>query len=342
MLAEEVGAHASAGSHARSALDAAARGTRLTQGLLSSSSQQLLQPEATAPDKMLAFLTRSFEAKRDFRIRLLTQMEPGTPPVFADTSHLQTALLNICENAQEAMLPDGGTVTVRVHAKNALSPSGTGVMGRFVVFSVVDEGGGMTPDVMARAREPFFTTRGERFRSGLGLSMADGFARQSGGELNLESSPGRGTTVELCLPAAEPDLADEGCTPLNRPMRILVVDDAADQLAMLEELLLDEGCNVTALANPADAAAALRSGERFDILITDYIMPGVSGMDLIEDAFAQQPGIMALLITGAPNTPLRPDAAGSLSLLRKPFRADQLLRRVRQMARAAEHTTVIS
>ena len=134
---------------------------------------------------------------------------------------------------------------------------------------------------------------------------------------------------------------DDDLAPLNRPVRVLVVDDAADQLGMLEELLRDEGCTVTALADSRQAAAALRSGERFDMLITDYIMPGANGMDLIEDAFQQQPGIMALLITGNPNAPMRTQAQGSLSLLRKPFRADQLLRQVRRMARAAEHTTLI-
>ena len=199
MLAEEVEGDATAEPHARSALDAAARGTRLTQGLLSSSSQQLLQPETVLPERKLARLARMFEAKRNPRIRLMIEGGARHPPGACRCGPPAVRLAQyLRERAGGHAARWRGTVTVRAFARDALSP-GVGTTGRFVVFSVTDDGAGMTPDVLARAREPFFTTKGERFRSGLGLSMADGFARQSGGELTLESSAGKGTTVELSL-----------------------------------------------------------------------------------------------------------------------------------------------
>ncbi len=335
LLADEVNPETVAGGHALSALTAAARGTKLTQGLLSSSSQQVLQPARLAPDRVLAELRAAFEKLRDGAVTVATAPEHDVPDVFVDGDHLQSALLNLCQNGQEAMLPAGGTLTLRAYARSGLLASSGRERSRYVVLCVTDEGHGMSPDIMARAREPFFTTKGERFRSGLGLSMADGFARQSGGELRLESSPEGGTSVEIWLPAAEAP-AEDVRPSLGGVVEVLLVDDAVEQLAMFQDAISEAGFAVTAVPSAEEALALLRAGRRFDLLVSDFIMPGSNGVELIGAALRYQPAMAALMITGAPDASRLAALPSTVDILCKPFRVDQLLRQMRQTIKSRE------
>ncbi len=322
--------------HARAAMDAALRGARLTSGLLSFSSKQSLRAEPVAPGPLLDRVRSVFDSAGDGKTALVTEVAPDTPDAFVDAAQLETALSNLCLNGHEAMLPAGGVLTVRVSAADRLPAAGAGGASRFVVFAVVDSGHGMDDQVAAQAREPFFTTRGTRMRLGMGLPMADGFARQSGGELRLRSSAGSGTTVELWLPAVMAEPAPLCRAPIAL-QRVLLVEDNPDLLELFAEVLADAGFQVTKATDAEQALTWLRGTIRFDLLVTDYIMTGLNGLQLIDLARGLQPAAKALLVTGdAEDTRLAP--AGSISVLRKPFRADQLISQARLLTVDAAKT----
>jgi CheY-like chemotaxis protein len=201
----------------------------------------------------------------------------------------------------------------------------------YVVVAVTDTGAGMDEATIAQAFEPFFTTKG-RDGTGLGLSMVQGFAAQSGGAVAVRSVPGHGTTVELRLPAARPASVRAGppanMVKLQGSGRILLVDDDADVRLIVGAFLKGVGFQVAVAANGAEALALVTSGEHFDLLVTDHLMPGMTGMDLIDRVRAIQPGFPALVITGfaAPgDVQVLPE---SVTVLRKPFQRPQLIEAV--------------
>ena len=325
--------------HVKAAMDAASRGARLTSGLLSFTSKQVLRPESVSPALLLAAVCDSFEATGFPETKLVTEVEPGTPFAFADQGQLRLAMVNLCFNGHEAMLPAGGTLVLRAFAavggstqrrdgpaegRDRTSP------GRYVVFAVTDAGHGMSSDIIEQAREPFFTTRGARLRLGMGLPMADGFARQSGGELRLLSSDGHGTTAELWLPAAAVQ-ARPNRRPAGSEPKILLVEDTPDLLILFGDFLVEAGFDVTRAADPEEALRSLRSPTLYDLLITDYAMPGMNGAQLIAHACDLQPGLRSLIVTGDADEAYFIGEPNAVSVLRKPFRADQLLHHAREL-----------
>jgi CheY-like chemotaxis protein len=258
-------------------------------------------------------------------IELQVLVSRDMPDINVDPSHLQTALLNLAINAGHAM-PDGGRLVIEAKA-HPQPGSREGV----VVIAMTDTGVGMDPVTLARATEPFFTTKGPG-GTGLGLPMAQGFARQSGGDLRLTSVVGQGTRVELVLPAFARTclLLPDPTQTADGAGRVLVVDDVADVLDGTARFLRRAGFLVTSAADGDAALALLASGARFDVLVTDYAMPGLSGVDLVSLAREMQFGLPAIVVTGFAEVDL--DRISTIAaVLRKPFSAEQLVGTVRQL-----------
>ncbi|MBS0297545.1 MAG: PAS domain S-box protein [Proteobacteria bacterium] len=308
--------------------EAAHRGASLTRQLLAFSRRQSLTPEPVAIDAMMpAFrdlLDRSIGAGVDMRF----DIEPGLA-VEADLRQLELALLNICLNARDAM-GQGGRLTLKAE-RRAVKDGPDEISGDFVAISISDTGTGIPAELINRVFEPFFTTKEVGRGTGLGLSQAYGFARQSGGTLTIESKEGEGTTVTFLLPethvaaasiggrAAEPrqDLAGH---------RLLVVEDDPRVAEVTCALLREAGAEVT---HAADAHAALRAlaGGKFDLVFSDVVMPGGrNGFDLAREINQSWPHLPVLLTTGygGPNA----GAGSEFRILSKPYAPEDLRRAV--------------
>jgi PAS domain S-box-containing protein len=261
------------------------------------------------------------------RIEIRVDMTEDLPAARVDPNQLEVALLNLAVNARDAM-PGGGTIGISAKAIDAEEGQGL-ASGRYVCLSVADTGMGMSPETLARAVEPFFSTKAVGKGTGLGLSMVHGLAAQSGGQLTLESAPGKGTKATLWLPAAdslqrgEGAAAEEKATRLRALSVILVDDDdlvRAGAAAMLEDL----AHTVVQFSSGARALDYLASGAACDVLVTDQRMPSMTGTELVRRARALLPGLPAVLISGYTQDI---DFEG-LPRLAKPFRAADLAQAV--------------
>jgi CheY-like chemotaxis protein len=252
-------------------------------------------------------------------------------------------LVNLATNARDAM-PKGGMLVLSAAAE-LVSEAGTHPAGlepgRYLRLVVKDTGTGMDAATLARVTEPFFTTKPQGQGTGLGLAMARGFAEQSGGALQLESEPGRGTTVTLWLPGAEPSAAAarlcvrsvaEPDDPTCASHRVLVVDDDPLVREVLAEQLRAAGFDVLRAASGTEALALLAAGEHIDVLVTDLSMPGLDGLAVIREVQGRIPGLPAVLLTGyaGDSTALAASGAvsGSFALLRKPVSGQVLAGRL--------------
>jgi signal transduction histidine kinase/CheY-like chemotaxis protein len=225
--------------------------------------------------------------------------------LLADRRQLETVLLNLATNARDAM-PSGGDLVISA-GRTQLERKGEGPglkAGRYLRLAVTDTGVGIRPQDLARVAEPFFTTKPRGKGTGLGLSMAKTFAEESGGGLEIESEPGRGTTVTLWLPEAEPPVPAEPAAgaPRAEPgapgRRVLVVDDDEQVRDVLMTTLQDAGFVTLGAENGPRALAYLDGGLGLDALVTDFSMPGMNGLDLIHEAHARRPGLPSILLTG--------------------------------------------
>jgi signal transduction histidine kinase/ActR/RegA family two-component response regulator len=300
------------------AINAAMRGSSLTQHLLSYSRKQMLRPEriAIGPflEDMQKLLSRTLGPHIDIKVAV-----NHAPCVLADSGLLQTALLNLAINAAHAM-PRDGTLNMDTREERE---AGT----LWVVIAITDTGTGMDEAVRAQAVEPFFTTKGLD-GSGLGLSMVQGFAEQSGGRLQIMSTLGQGTTVELWLPAAINGSANQtsgGDTTQQAPARILLVDDSADILITTGAFLEKAGFTVVRVVSGDQALALLASGEHFDALVTDHAMPGLNGADLIAEARAIHPDLPCVIITGFAAVNFEDRLPDGTPVLHKPFQRAELI-----------------
>ncbi len=315
------------------ALQSAERARLLVQRLLAFARRQHLEARAVDLSMLVLGMLDLIGRSLGRRIEVGVDMAPALPAARVDPNQLEVALLNLVLNARDAM-PDGGTISIS--AKPAeVQGEGKGVPpGRYVCLTVADTGMGMSRETLARAVEPFFSTKGIGKGTGLGLSMVHGLAAQSGGQLTLESAPGEGTRATLWLPAAE-DLpsalkAPKGEKLLGRPLSILLVDDddlvRAGAAAMLEAA----GHTVIQFASGARALDYLNSGGVCDVLVTDQRMPCMTGAELVRRARASRADLPAVLITGFTNA--ADTGADGLPRLAKPFRAADLARIVAEAA----------
>jgi PAS domain S-box-containing protein len=319
---------------------AAMRAGRLTQQLLTFARKQRLEPRLININNLVFDFSEMLVRTLGGKIELRLDLRPGLPSCMLDPTHLEMALLNVLINARDAM-PDGGEVTVAtsiVRGEDRLKvhdlPHGT-----YVSLCVIDKGTGMAPEVLRRATEPFFTTKGPG--TGLGLAMVHGFVQQSHGRLEIASHPGEGTKVTMIFPIADnaagladatagDAAADDAGASAARP-GVLVVEDNDDVRELAEQVLGMEGYAVQSAASGEQALDLLRQGARADLLFTDVIMPGgMNGLELVERARALRPGLPVLVTTGYMDELPQGGRSGGLSILAKPYRQEELLERVRK------------
>ncbi|HUB48804.1 MAG TPA: CHASE3 domain-containing protein [Acetobacteraceae bacterium] len=322
-------------------LDCALNGAALTQRLLAFARRQPLQPAVIDLNEYLPVHVSLLQRTLGETVTVDVALGPDLWLVHADPSQIVDVLLNLAINARDAM-PHGGRLSVATTnitldaAFCSRNPEAS--PGEHVMLSVADTGIGMSPEVLARAVEPFFTTKPPGKGSGLGLSTIYGFARQSGGYLDIESEPGKGTIVRLYLPRTQADRS----TGLERQVRapplprgkesILVVDDNDAMRTTAARNLAALGYHVRLASDGPSALAILQAGERFDLLFTDMVMPhGLSGYQLAEAARLLQPDLQVLFTTGFAPEDDTETGVMEAGALRKPYRRRELAEKVRAM-----------
>ncbi|TDH64697.1 response regulator [Dankookia rubra] len=321
------------------AVQGAQRGAALTQRLLAFARRQDLRPEpvdlAALVEGMGDLLRRSLGP----RVELAVEAAAGLPKAMADPNQLELALLNLAVNARDAM-PEGGRLTIRLDAvaPDAV-PSLAGTAACYLRLRVADTGTGMDAATLARAVEPFFSTKPVGQGTGLGLSMAHGVARQLGGDLRLSSTPGEGTTAELLLPAAVAGPGAEaaaeaaavpGPATAAPPSRVLLVDDDPLIIRSTADMLEDLGHTVLEAESGAKALALLADGATVDLLVTDYAMPGMTGLEVALAAQRLRPGLQVVLASGFVDL-ANGSAPADLPRLTKPYRQEELARVIDQV-----------
>ncbi|MGN2250271.1 ATP-binding protein [Frateuria sp. GZRe14] len=316
-------ADARAGRLIDGALQSAERAKTLVQRLLGFARRQTLQTQAVDLERLLEGMHDLIRSSVGSTIELHTVCPSHLPQAVADPNQLELALLNLCVNARDAM-PKGGTLTIAADVV-APGPEQSELPQReYVRVSVTDTGTGMDQQTLARAIEPFFSTKETGRGTGLGLSMVHGLAGQLGGHFAISSTPGKGTRVELWLPKASGATASirretqpERLRTPTRALNVLLVDD--EQLvrdgtaAMLREL----GHRVVEVGGAGEALEKLQDGLQIDVVVTDYKMPRMDGAELARRLRRVQPALPVLLITGYSG---HADDTRGLSRLAKPFR----------------------
>ena len=333
------------------ALTAAERGAALTQRLLAFARRQELRPEAVRiPDLVLGMrdlLTRALGPG----VQIVEAFDPDLPAVLIDANQLELALLNVSVNARDAMPDEGGALTIRgarVRIKGGEPDAPKDLHpGQYVRVSVADNGAGMDEEVLARATEPFYTTKGVGKGTGLGLSMVHGLAAQTGGALQLSSQPGVGTCVDLWIPVAEHAAVSPGVRGLasalqpgpepsqgDRVLTILLVDDdslvSAGTTAMLEDL----GHTVREAASAAEALAMLDGDRAIELVITDHVMPGMSGVELARRLRDMRPDLRVILASGYADLVVGDKLDFHLPRIPKPFLQADISRAISQAIEA--------
>lgn len=317
------------------AVQGAERGAALTQRLLSFARRQELKPETIEISALVESMEGLLQRALGPTVALDKDIPRDLPPLLVDANQLELALLNLAVNARDAM-PAGGTV--RISASSALVDGADGARmglqpGAYLCICVKDEGEGMDEATLSKATHPFFTTKGPGKGTGLGLSMVHGLAAQSKGKLNITSKVGAGTNVELWLPQA---VGSPTATPREQQPAalaaedvgarcILVVDDdvlvSTGTAAMLEDL----GYSVIQAHSGVDALAALNSGAKIDLVLTDHVMPGITGLQLAMQLRSLSPQLPVVLASGYADWP-EGEPAADWPRLAKPFSQSELAR----------------
>lgn len=308
------------------ALQSADRARTLVQRLLAFARRQPLDRQPVALGPLVEGMHRLLQSTLGPRIEVTVEVAPDLPAALGDANQIELALLNLAVNARDAM-PEGGRLTVTLAERDLASAEGDLAAGRYVALTVRDTGEGMDADTLRRATEPFFSTKAKGAGTGLGLSMVHGLAGQLGGALSIESEPGRGTAIELLLPATEAAASaatPEGEAASNEPMRVLLVDDDALVRFTTARMLIDQGHHVIECGSGAEALAALDEGLTPDLLVCDQVMPQMSGTQVIAAVRERLPGTGLLMISGYPLGDDR--RSPGLQRLPKPFTAAELAR----------------
>jgi PAS domain S-box-containing protein len=306
------------------ALQGARRGAALTQRMLAFARRQELKLIPLDVRDVVQQMTNLLQSSLGPSVRVETHFPPELPKVVADANQLELALLNLAINGRDAM-PNGGTITISA-TRRADAPGLKA--GNYLCVSVTDTGTGMDEETLKRAIEPFFTTKGVGKGTGLGLPMVHGMAEQSGGTLLLKSRPGHGTSAELCLPIARGEAASAAQEPIaqtlhtDRKLAILTVDDdplvALNTAALLEEL----GHTVYSAPSGLHALDILRREKKIDLLITDQLMPDMTGSELASRIRQENANMPIILATGYAE--LAPGEGEGWPRLAKPFSQHQL------------------
>src|SRR5438309_5033903 len=301
---------------AQAIVQAATNAASLTSQLLAFARRQPLKPEQIDVNLLIVEMAELIQGTVGERIMLVTELHPHSCRIEVDRAQLQSALLNIASNARDAM-PDGGSLTVRT----ALESSAEGPA--MIAITLTDTGTGIDAQTADRIFEPFFTTKGTGMGTGLGLSQAYGFATQSGGEVRVDSAPGEGTSLTLLQPCVEPDgpastVAGPSSFAALPPSAILVVEDNEDVGAFAETLLGELGHEVTR-ARTGEEALDLARARKFDVVLSDVVMPGMGGLRLAEILSREQPSLPVVLATGY-SQEITQAGSGGRPVILKPYR----------------------
>ncbi|WP_373324018.1 PAS domain-containing protein [Methylobacterium hispanicum] len=327
--------------------DTVDRAARLTSQLLAFARRQPLKPEVFDLRERLSDVADMLNAVTGARIRLAVEVPDGACHVRVDQAQFETALINLAVNARDAM--DGeGRLTLRLACGRPLPGirGHAGALGPFAAVSVVDEGVGIALGLLDRIFEPFFTTKETGKGTGLGLSQVIGFAKQSGGDIEVASEVGRGTTFTLYLPQVDPPVwNDDAGSPGadaeddERGLCVLVVEDNLEVGRFCTQLLEDLG-HGTVWAHNAEAALAEveRTPFRFDAVFSDVVMPGIGGVALARRLRTSHPELPVILTTGYSDALARDDAHG-FELVRKPYSAEQVARALRAVVARHRHAS---
>ena len=323
--------------------DTVDRAARLTGQLLSFARRQSLMPEVFDVNERVARITDMLGTIVGARIRIEHVTHDGPCRIEADASQFETALVNLAVNARDAMEGEG-SLRLRVHCGSWMPGIRSHVAdpGPYVAVSVSDTGCGIPPDRIARIFEPFFTTKEVGKGTGLGLSQVFGFAKQSGGNVDVESEVGRGTTFTLYLPhvtheASETQENDRApvsmASDAGDGRRVLVVEDNVDVGAFSTQLLTDLGYETTWATSAEEALAILEADEgRFDVVFSDVVMPGMNGVELGRIIRRRWRHLPVILASGYSHV-LAEDARHGFELLRKPYAVEDLSRVLRKVVR---------
>ncbi|MCE7797098.1 ATP-binding protein [Sphingobium sufflavum] len=306
------------------AFQSADRAKVLVQRLLAFARRQPLQAVPVEVGKLVAGMADLVASTTGPQIRVSVDAADDLPHARADVNQLEMALLNLSVNARDAM-PDGGTLRITARAEHLGADRGALKAGDYVCLSVADTGIGMDDATMARAIEPFFSTKGIGRGTGLGLSMVHGLASQLGGALTISSRPGVGTNIELWLPQSASEI-DAGPAVMPQPRALkrgtaLLVDDEEYVRMSTADMLGDLGYAVVEAASAEEAMLLVEKGARFDILLTDHLMPGMTGTELAKRVRIARPELPVLLVSGYAEIE---GIAADLPRLTKPFRKDEL------------------
>ena len=312
-------------AHLNNAMEGATRAAALTRRLLSFARSEPLLPERVEPADLVAGMSDLLDRTLGERIQVEVEAEPGSWPVYVDPHQLENAIVNLAVNARDAMDGVGKLKISTANVNVSANEVGDIRPGDYVRISVIDTGCGMTPEVVERAFEPFFTTKPVGKGTGLGLSQIFGFAHQSGGEVGIESELGKGTIVSLYLPRSEAE-APVRIHPTAQRMseeervpgaRILVVEDDPRVRSSTVEALQDLDYEPAACAS-GEEAIALFDSQTFDLVISDVIMPEMTGPELIRILKGKRKDFAVLFVTGYVGEGESENLIG-YELLRKPF-----------------------
>jgi PAS domain S-box-containing protein len=315
------------------AMQGAERGATLTQRLLAFARQQDLKAVPVDLRALLQGMIDLLQRSLGPRVALRLDTPEGLPPARVDANQLELAVLNLAINARDAM-PDGGSIDIRLAEYQVRSDPALNV-GRYLKLSVIDTGTGMPPEILKRAIEPFFSSKPLGKGTGLGLSMVHGIAVQLGGALQLSSTVGKGTTATLLLPVANAEPETE--SPANAAQKahrsavILFVDDDPLIAMSTTEMLEDLGHRVIGASSALHALDILRSEQQIDLMVTDHVMPGMTGVELAAASRKVRPSLPILLATGYAELP--EGAQHDLPRLAKPYHQDELRDRLAQLLR---------
>jgi PAS domain S-box-containing protein len=329
------------------AAEAAQRGTTLTQRMLAFARRQELKPEPLEVPVLVRGMTNLLQRSLGPSIAIETRFPLALDGVFADANQLELALLNLAVNARDAM-PRGGPLVIAARAETVAAGTKPGLpAGRYVCLSVSDTGEGMDAETLARASEPFFTTKGVGKGTGLGLSMVRGVTEQLGGALILKSRKGEGTTAEMWLPAVDiaapaENAVQAAAAPSDKgvgKLVVLAVDD--DRLVLMNTvaMLEDLGHTVFDATSGPRALEVLRREASVDLVITDQAMPQMTGTDLAQAIRAEWPTLPVILATGYAELP--PDADPNLRKIGKPFGLGALEQVIAETMAPAESGQVV-
>lgn len=322
---------------------AARRAAALTHRLLAFSRRQTLAPKATNVNTLISGMLELIQRTVGPSVKVETVYIPGLWPTLVDASQLENALLNLCINARDAM-PEGGRITIetgnrwidRHAARQHDMPEG-----QYLSLCVSDTGTGMPPEVVAKAFAPFFTTKPLGQGTGLGLSMIYGFAKQSGGQVRIQSKVGEGTTVCLYMPRHTRDAEHDEAQPQLGLMpfaqtgeTVLIVDDEPTVRMLVTDVLDDLGYRAVEAADGAGGLEVLQSDARIDLLITDVGLPGgLNGRQMADAARVLRPDLKVLFITGYAEGALLNNGhlEPGMAVLPKPFAVETLAHRIREL-----------